>query len=503
MNKFLSLLLSFLKIGFIGFGGGSALIPIIEEEIVAKKKLLKEEDYNGYVIVSNITPGTLPVKLAAAAGKKIFGLPGMLGAAIMVSLPGVGITVFLVSILSQLNEGVVTQIKFASVGISVFIIMLLVNYIKKVLKGCRQTKTLGAGWIIMLMAFALTSGKEIYNLFGLSLTPIFDISTVNLLLLAFFILFFTEGKLTLFKGGISGMISILYILCTGKAQIITDETIYTAVKLCMLALSCYSIFNSINKNKKGREGEYFDSDHIVPVEATKHGERSYKKEKLPMTGLISEEVAWILFLILMSLPAASIMSGVGNYLKNGLISTLISFGGGEAYITVAETVFVSNGFIPSEVFYGQVLPIANALPGPILSKVLAAVGYYIGFQGTHNVSEGYLLAIVGYAVSIVATCAIFFLILYIYNRFESLELFQTLKTWILPIVSGMLLTTILSMLYENIKIVLEQQGTFLIASVISGVIFTLLMWLHKRFHLHDILLILISGVGSLVVCNLL
>ncbi len=485
MNKFFSLLLSFLKIGLIGFGGGSALIPIIEDEIVTKKKLLKEEDYNDYVITSNITPGTLPVKLAAAAGKKISGLPGMVGAAIMVSLPGVGITVFLVSILSQLGGNVVTQIKFASVGISVFIIMLLINYINKVLTTCKQTKTLGAGWIIMLMAFILTAGKEINHILGLKHTPIFDISTINLLLLAFFIIFFTEGKITPIKGGIAGIISVLFILCTGKAQIITNERLFIVIEVCMLALSCYGIIQSMRKSKKSA------------------GSEKSKKEKLTLKGVLAEELTWIIFLILMSVPVSFIVSGVGNYLKNGLISTVISFGGGEAYITIADTIFVSNGFIPSEAFYGQVLPIANALPGPILSKVLAAIGYYISFHATQSVGAGLLLAAVGYAVSIVASCSVFFAVLFIYNRFESLELFQTLKAWILPIISGLLLTTILSMLYENFNIVLEHQGTMLVAIIICGVIFTVLMLLHKRYHLHDIILILISGVGSLIACNLL
>lgn len=485
MRKLFSLLLSFFKIGLIGFGGGSALIPIIEEEIVAKKKLLEEEDYNDYVIVSNITPGTLPVKLAAAAGKKVCGLLGMLGAAIMISLPGVGITVFLVSILSQLGGNVVTQIKFASVGISVFIIMLLINYISKVLAGCKRTKTLTAGWIIMLAVFFLTAGKELNHVLGLKHTPIFDISTINLLLLAFFIIFFTEGKITPFKGGIAGIISVMFILCTGKAQIISNEKIFTAIKICMLALSCYGIIRSM-KNSKGSEG-------IV----------TNKKEKLTLKGFLSEEVTWIVFLILMSVPATFFVSGVGSYLSQGLISSVISFGGGEAYIAIAETVFVSNGSIPSETFYGQVLPIANALPGPILSKVLAAIGYYIGFHATQSIGAGLLLAIVGYAASIAASCFVFFLILFIYNRFESLELFKTLKTWILPIISGLLLTTILSMLYENFNIILEHQGTMLVAIIICGAIFALLMMLHKRYHLHDIILILISGVGSLVVCNLL
>lgn len=241
MKRYLSLLLSFLKVGFIGFGGGSALIPVIEDEIVTKKKLLKEEDYNDHVIVSNITPGTLPVKLAAAAGKKISGLPGMLGATVMVSLPGVGITVLLVSIISQLDETVINQIKFASVGISVFIIMLLVNYISKVLKGCSQTGTLTAGWVIMLLTFLLTGGKEINHLLGLSRTPVFDISTINLLLLAFFIIFFTEGKFTPVRIIIAGIIGILFILSSGKTQIVTNNTVIIVVKLCMIVFSCYGI----------------------------------------------------------------------------------------------------------------------------------------------------------------------------------------------------------------------------------------------------------------------
>jgi len=484
MKSFFSLLFSFLKVGFIGFGGGSALIPVIEDEIVAKKKLLKEEDYNNHVIVSNITPGTLPVKLAAAAGRKVYGIPGMLGATIMMSLPGVAITVLLVSLLSQLGDNVVTQIKFASVGISVFIIMLLVNYIKKVLAECRQTNTLTAGWIIMLLTFFLTGGKEINNILGLNRAPIFDISTVNLLLLAFFIIFFTGGKLNLVKGGIAGIVGILFILCSGKARIVENDMVFLAVKIGMLALSCYGIV----RNLAGSRGGKIDSVN--------------NKEKPGLKGFLAEELAWVVYLALMAVPAAFIIGNIYNYLSQGLISTVISFGGGEAYISIAETVFVSGGFIPSEVFYGQVLPVANALPGPILSKVLAAIGYYIAYNATQSVGAGLILANVGYAASLAASCMVFSSVFFIYSRFESLELFQTLKKWILPIVSGLLLTTILSMLYENINIIMEHNGTVLAGLAVCLVIFCLLMLLHKKYRLHDIILILISGAVSLVICNI-
>ena len=46
MRKFISMTMTMLKIGFIGFGGGSALIPVIEDEVVEKDKIVSEEDRN-------------------------------------------------------------------------------------------------------------------------------------------------------------------------------------------------------------------------------------------------------------------------------------------------------------------------------------------------------------------------------------------------------------------------------------------------------------------------
>ena len=46
MRKFISMTMTMLKIGFIGFGGGSALIPVIEDEVVEKDKIVSEEEFN-------------------------------------------------------------------------------------------------------------------------------------------------------------------------------------------------------------------------------------------------------------------------------------------------------------------------------------------------------------------------------------------------------------------------------------------------------------------------
>ena len=64
MRKFISMTMTMLKIGFIGFGGGSALIPVIEDEVVEKDKIVSEEEFNDDVMIASITPGALPVEVA-------------------------------------------------------------------------------------------------------------------------------------------------------------------------------------------------------------------------------------------------------------------------------------------------------------------------------------------------------------------------------------------------------------------------------------------------------
>ena len=93
MEQLKWLLLCMLKVGFIGFGGGNALIPFIEKEVVIKHRLVSREEFNKYVVTANITPGALPVEVAVLLGKTVAGLPGMLLAPICIVLPGVFLTI--------------------------------------------------------------------------------------------------------------------------------------------------------------------------------------------------------------------------------------------------------------------------------------------------------------------------------------------------------------------------------------------------------------------------
>ena len=75
-KKFRRFLQSMFYIGCIGFGGGSALIPIIEQEIAEKQGLDAKQNIDKDVVVASITPGALPVEIAASIGRRGFGRKG-------------------------------------------------------------------------------------------------------------------------------------------------------------------------------------------------------------------------------------------------------------------------------------------------------------------------------------------------------------------------------------------------------------------------------------------
>lgn len=94
MKNKINLYLQMFKIGFIGFGGGNALVSIMKKELVEKKNYIGEEEFEKAVIVANLTPGALPIELAAIIGKIVNGYHGMILSALSMALPGILISIF-------------------------------------------------------------------------------------------------------------------------------------------------------------------------------------------------------------------------------------------------------------------------------------------------------------------------------------------------------------------------------------------------------------------------
>lgn len=72
-NKFLDLFLTFLKIGATTFGGGYAMIPLIRNDVVDKKRWLSEEELLEVLAIAESTPGPIAINVATYTGYKIRG----------------------------------------------------------------------------------------------------------------------------------------------------------------------------------------------------------------------------------------------------------------------------------------------------------------------------------------------------------------------------------------------------------------------------------------------
>ena len=86
-NLYLKLFISFFKIGAFTFGGGWAIIPRIEREVVDKQNWIKREDFVDALAIAQSLPGVLAVNISILIGNKLRGLKGCLTATLGTILP--------------------------------------------------------------------------------------------------------------------------------------------------------------------------------------------------------------------------------------------------------------------------------------------------------------------------------------------------------------------------------------------------------------------------------
>lgn len=146
----LQLLLSFMKIGVVTFGGGYAMIPIIEEETSKKRKWISGEDLLDVVALSESTPGPIAICAASFIGYKVTGLLGAFCATLGVVLPSF-VIIYLISIfLQQFNS--LNIVKYAFTGIRAGVLALI---IKAVISMFKKAPKHIVAYIIMALSFAL------------------------------------------------------------------------------------------------------------------------------------------------------------------------------------------------------------------------------------------------------------------------------------------------------------------------------------------------------------
>ncbi len=480
--KEMKLMASMLKIGCIGFGGGSALIPVIEKEVVEEQGLVSKKEYDKDVIVASITPGALPVEVATGLGKTAYGPVGMLMAALLMAAPGAVATVLMISVLSKLDAALLVQIEYLSIGLTAFISCLLTQYAIKSMKEARKESKgrFNRAFVIMIGVFILSCGKTVYNILGIDVNPIFGLSTIQVLGISFFGILYTHCKFTKKNVAVSAVTIILYLACVSSTHLIKSNVVEELLKIFMLILSVRGLYSSI-VGSKGHKN-------------------AHKKNNIK--NYLNESVVWFLFFVILSIPAVLVTKDSIVYLARGFASSIISFGGGDAYLSVADGMFVDTGMVTKNEFYGQLVSIVNVLPGSILCKTLAGVGYYVGYNVSGSVVSGYFVALAGFVCSVAASGEVFCFIYYIYESFEKLDVFRMISRWIRPIIAGLLLNVMLTMIYQNIQTGLGLGSTMTVIILITVVIYAADIWLLNFRKKSNGMLIMISAFAGIVLSNI-
>lgn len=178
LPKLLSLFLSFLKIGAFTFGGGYAMIALLENEFVGRKKWLGREEFLDVLAVSESTPGPIAVNTATYIGYKVAGVLGSVLSTLAVCLPAFTI-IFVISLFFD-KFLALTYVGYAFRGVQVAVVYLIASAGIKVLKGLKRDL------FTMILAGLVFASFVTLSLFAVSFSSVFYILICGVLGLALY-----------------------------------------------------------------------------------------------------------------------------------------------------------------------------------------------------------------------------------------------------------------------------------------------------------------------------
>ena len=152
MKELFDLFWTFCKIGALTFGGGYAMLPLIQREVVENKKWSTEKEILDYYAVGQCTPGVIAVNTATFIGFKLRGIVGGIIATLGVIFPSLIIILIIASFLQNFADMAIVQSAFA--GIRVAVVALIITTVIKLLKSSIKDYL---GVIIAIIAFIISA----------------------------------------------------------------------------------------------------------------------------------------------------------------------------------------------------------------------------------------------------------------------------------------------------------------------------------------------------------
>ncbi|MCR6514710.1 MAG: chromate transporter [Clostridium sp.] len=153
MEKVLKMFVSFLKIGAFTFGGGYAMIPIIEKEVVEKNEWVSKDEFMDMLVVAQSLPGAMSVNTSIFIGYKIGGVLGAVMALLGVALPSFLIILLVATVFMQFRSNYYVNLAFK--GISAAVPILVLTGVVSLAKGVDKNKRNIIIFVISLIALII------------------------------------------------------------------------------------------------------------------------------------------------------------------------------------------------------------------------------------------------------------------------------------------------------------------------------------------------------------
>ncbi len=160
MHKNLELFLTFMKIGAFTFGGGYAMIPLIQKEVCENKKWLNEKEISDIVAISESTPGPIAINAATFVGYKTAGISGACMATLGVVLPSFLIISLISLVLTQFQS--IKAVKYAFMGIRAAVLALILKALWMMFNSVKKKPF---SYVIMGLSLVLTTFLKIDAVF--------------------------------------------------------------------------------------------------------------------------------------------------------------------------------------------------------------------------------------------------------------------------------------------------------------------------------------------------
>lgn len=178
MNIFLQLLLSMIKIGCFAFGGGYAIIALLENEFISKRKWIDHDEFLDIVAIAESTPGPIAINVATYIGYRLKGILGAVVATLGMCMPSF-VIMYIVSLFYEKFMSI-TLVASAFKGIQIAVVYLIASAGIKMLKKMKKTP-------LNITVFSITcAGMILFTLLDIHISSVWFVLAAGVIGLSVF-----------------------------------------------------------------------------------------------------------------------------------------------------------------------------------------------------------------------------------------------------------------------------------------------------------------------------